>query len=34
LRAAGVVQAAKFSWARSAVGTLESFDRGIAAKRR
>jgi glycosyltransferase involved in cell wall biosynthesis len=34
LRAAGVVQAAKFSWARSAVGTLESFDRGIAAHRR
>ncbi len=30
---AGALQAAKYSWARSATGTLDAIDRGVAARR-
>jgi glycosyltransferase involved in cell wall biosynthesis len=32
LRAAGPPQAANFSWARTAAGTLESYDKALAAR--
>ncbi|TMK77769.1 MAG: glycosyltransferase family 4 protein [Actinobacteria bacterium] len=32
LRAAGLSQAAKFSWARTAEGTIESYDRALATR--